>query len=71
MATVTCFEDLDVWKLSMNLTIDVYKYFKECKDWGFKDQIQRACVSIPSKWLNETDHISRMLFNMIKYRSNL
>jgi four helix bundle protein len=47
MATATSFEDLEVWKLSMSLTIDIYKYFKECKDWGFKDQIQRAAVSIP------------------------
>jgi len=84
MATATCFEELDVWKLSMNLTVDVYKHFKECRDWGFKDQIQRACVSIPSNIAEgyarrtnkefcqkETDHISRMLYNMIKYRSSL
>jgi len=32
MATATCFEELEVWKLSMNLTVDVYKHFKECKD---------------------------------------
>ena len=118
MATATCFEELEVWKSSMNLVIDVYKCFRECKDWGFKDQIQRACVSIPSniaegysrrtnkefcqflyiargscaevrtqvylakklmyiendvyaKYLKETEHISRMLYNMIKYRSSL
>jgi len=48
MANATCFEDLEVWKLSMDLTVNVYRYFKECKDFGFKDQIQHACVSIPS-----------------------
>ena len=118
MAPVNCFEDLEVWKLSMSLTINVYRYFSECKDFGFKQQIQRASVSIPSniaegfsrktnkefcqflyiakgscaevrtqiylakellyidndvftKCLSETDHISKMLYNLIKYRSNL
>jgi len=118
MATATCFEDLEVWKLSMKLTVNVYKYFKECKDWNFKDQIQRASVSIPSNiaegfsrktnkefcqflyiakgscaevrtqvylakeliyidneiftmFNKDTDLISRMLYSMIKYRSNL
>jgi four helix bundle protein len=42
------FEDLDVWKESMRLTVDVYQKLKNCKDYGFKDQIQRSAVSIPS-----------------------
>lgn len=32
----------------MELCIDVYKSLKECRDFGFKDQIQRAIVSVPS-----------------------
>ncbi len=28
--------------------VDVYKAFSECKDFGFKDQICRAAVSVPS-----------------------
>jgi len=118
MATATCFEDLEVWKLSMNIAVEIYGLLKECKDFGFKDQIQRACVSIPSniaegfdrksnkefcyflyiargscaevrtllylakqltfiekevvaKLIKNTDHISRMLYNIIKYRSSL
>jgi four helix bundle protein len=47
MVTATSFEDSEVWKLSMSLTIDIYKYFMECKDWRFRDQIQRASVSVP------------------------
>ncbi|MDD5597731.1 MAG: four helix bundle protein [Victivallaceae bacterium] len=27
---------------------NVYKAFKTCKDFGFKDQITRSCLSIPS-----------------------
>jgi four helix bundle protein len=42
------FEDLDVWKNAMQLVVAVYTEFKENKDYGFKDQIQRAVVSIPS-----------------------
>ena len=41
-------ENLDVWKKSSRLCVDVYKYFKECKDYGFKDQITRSSLSIPS-----------------------
>jgi four helix bundle protein len=42
------FEDLEVWKLSMRLSLAIYELFKECRDYGFKDQIQRACVSVPA-----------------------
>ncbi|MBQ3739998.1 MAG: four helix bundle protein [Bacteroidales bacterium] len=42
------FEDLKVWKNSFDLTINIYKHLKECRDYGFKDQIQRAAVSILS-----------------------
>lgn len=41
-------ERLDVWKMSARLSANVYKVFKECKDYGFKDQITRASLSIPS-----------------------
>jgi four helix bundle protein len=42
------FEDLEIWKEGMRLCVAVYKQMKNCKDYGFKDQIQRAAVSIPS-----------------------
>jgi len=45
---ISIFEDLDVWKESMNLSVEIYKHFKDSRDYGFRDQIQRACVSIPS-----------------------
>ncbi|GHT77765.1 four helix bundle protein [Bacteroidia bacterium] len=46
--TVKGFEDLEVWKNAMQLTVAVYAELKENKDYGFKDQIQRAATSIPS-----------------------
>lgn len=41
-------EKLDVWKISARLSADVYKAFAALKDYGFKDQITRAGLSIPS-----------------------
>ena len=42
------FEDLEIWKDGMRLSVSIYKLMNNCKDFGFKDQIQRAAVSIPS-----------------------
>ena len=40
------FEDIKSWKKAKDLAVTVYKEFKDNKDYGFKDQIQRASVSI-------------------------
>ena len=40
------FESLNVWKEAKAITLDIYEIFKDCRDYGFKDQIQRASVSI-------------------------
>ena len=42
------FEDLEVWKESMRLALEIYTNFKTSKDYGLKNQIQRSAVSIPS-----------------------
>ena len=42
------FEDLDVWKKSCALSVRIYKLLKDCRDYGLKDQMLRAAVSIPS-----------------------
>ena len=42
------FEDLDVWKRSARLSADLYSYFQLSKDYGFRDQITRSGLSIPS-----------------------
>ena len=42
------FENLDVWKRSVDLSVKIYGLLRECRDYGFKDQICRASVSIPS-----------------------
>jgi four helix bundle protein len=42
------FEDLDVWQRAANLSADLYTELKNLKDYGFKDQITRSGLSIPS-----------------------
>ncbi len=42
------FEDLDVWKRSARLSAEIYKELTDLKDFGFKDQICRAGLSVPS-----------------------
>ncbi|MCH2556052.1 MAG: four helix bundle protein [Alcanivorax sp.] len=41
------FEDLDVWKRSARLSADIYKYFAQSRDFGFRDQITRSGLSVP------------------------
>lgn len=40
------FEDIISWQKSKELTICVYKIFADSKDFGFRDQIRRASVSV-------------------------
>lgn len=40
------FEDLLVWQKAEALTILIYDNFKSLKDYSFRDQIERAAVSI-------------------------
>jgi hypothetical protein len=42
------FEDLDVWKFACRLTVKLYGDLRECRDFGLKDQMTRAAVSIAS-----------------------
>jgi four helix bundle protein len=42
------FENLEVWKRGCRLTVRIYEVLKDCKDYGLKDQMTRAAVSIAS-----------------------
>lgn len=46
MAKVDQFEDLVIWIEAKELTLLVYNAFQQSKDFGFRDQMQRAAVSI-------------------------
>ena len=52
-------ERLDVWKKSARLSANVYKAFADCKDFGFKDQITRASLSIPSNIAEGMEKMSK------------
>lgn len=40
------FEDVIAWQKAQNLAVEIYCEFKVLKDFGFKDQICRAVISI-------------------------
>lgn len=42
------FEDLEVWKRSCQIAVDIYTTLNTSKDYGLKDQMQRSAVSIAS-----------------------
>ena len=42
------FEKLDVWKRSARLSVDIYRSTADIKDYGFRDQLTRSGLSVPS-----------------------
>jgi four helix bundle protein len=49
--SVIRFEDLECWKMAKSLAVELYKISNNGefgKDFGFKDQVRRAAVSIAS-----------------------
>jgi four helix bundle protein len=53
------FENLDVWKRSARLSADIYKSTTKIKDFGFRDQLTRSGLSVPS---NIAEGVSRESF---------
>jgi len=64
------FEDMDVWKAAAKLSVSVYQELATSKDYGFKDQITRAGLSIPSNiaegFGRTTDRDKRNFLNYAK-----
>jgi four helix bundle protein len=42
------FEELEVWKRACRLAIDITRSLAECRQFGLRDQMQRAAISVPS-----------------------
>jgi len=42
------FEDIIAWQKAQELALNIYEMFKSNEDFSFKDQIQRASISISS-----------------------
>ncbi len=64
------FEDMDVWKRSSILSVEIYRNLVDLRDFGFKDQITRSGLSIPSNiaegFGRETDKDKRNFLNYAK-----
>lgn len=58
------FEDIIAWQKSMTLCVKIYTLFKEHKDFSFKDQIQRATVSVTN---NIAEGFERKTNNEFQY----
>lgn len=64
------FRKLDVWKRSTGLSVEIYRYFAELRDYGFRDQITRSSLPIPSNIAEGTERRSdkdtRHFYNIAK-----
>ncbi|MCK4981989.1 MAG: four helix bundle protein [Victivallaceae bacterium] len=56
------FEDIEIWKKSARLSADLYKHFAEINDYGFRDQITRSELSIPSNIAEGAERSSKKDF---------
>jgi len=62
------FEDLIVWKRSARLSSDIYKKLNSLRDFGFKDQITRSGLSVPSNIAEGYERKSlKELINFLSY----
>ena len=48
MSEGSSFEDLEVWKRSKALAVEICGILRDCRDYGFRDQITRSALSVPS-----------------------
>jgi len=53
------FEQLDVWKRSCRLAVEVSRSLAECRQYALRDQMQRAAISIPSNIAEGSERDSR------------
>ena len=56
------FEELDVWKRSCRLAVEVSHAISDCKQYAIRDQMQRAAISIPSNIAEGAERDSRQDF---------
>jgi len=56
------FEEIEAWKEARILVSEIYSYFKNINDYGLRDQIQRASISILSNIAERFDRESNKEF---------
>jgi four helix bundle protein len=63
------FEDILAWQKAQDFAVEIYKHFAELQDYGFKDQICRAVVSISNNIAEGFDRNSDNEFSRFLYIS--
>jgi four helix bundle protein len=63
------FEDIIAWKKAIELAINIYKLLDTLNDYGFKDQICRASVSISNNIAEGFERSSKNDFKRFLYYS--
>jgi len=63
----TSFEDLDVWKRSTSLAVRIINALRSSREFGLKDQITRAAVSIPSNIAEGSERYSNREYSRFLY----
>jgi len=63
------FEDIIAWQKAQDLAVEIYRIFKESKDYGFKEQICRATVSISNNIAEGFDRSSNADFKRFLFIS--
>ncbi|MFT4661394.1 MAG: four helix bundle protein [Patiriisocius sp.] len=61
------FEDIVAWQKAQDLAVDLYSIFGNHKDFGFRDQILRAGVSISNNIAEGFDRSSNADFSRFLY----
>ena len=61
------FEDIIAWQKAQDLAVIVYKNFENVKDFGFKDQIHRASISVSNNIAEGFDRYSDKEFTRFLY----
>ena len=66
----TCFEELFIWQEARLVVGGIYEVMRDCKDYGFRDQFQRAAVSIMNNIAEGFERSSDKDFSLfLKYAS--
>lgn len=63
------FEDIIAWQKNQDFAVTIYKHFSLSKDFGFRDPIRRASVSISNNIAEGFDRMSNKEFIRFLYIS--
>ncbi|MFO7658915.1 MAG: four helix bundle protein [Bacteroidales bacterium] len=61
------FENIIAWQKAKELTVQIYAFFGHSKDFGFRDQVQRASVSLMNNIAEGFERKSNNEFRQLLY----